>query len=117
MTTEHNRHGAYKLIAFDNALRTIEALRDVVARVRRQDADLARQIVRAASSVAANVAEASQRIGRDRLHLFRVAAGSAEETRAHLQVALAWGYVSRAEIDAAMKLIGRQLRLLAGLTG
>ena len=117
MTTEHNRHGAYKLIAFDNSLRTIEALRDIVARVRRHDADLARQIVRAASSIAANVAEASQRIGKDRLHLFRIAAGSAEETRAHLQVALAWGYVTSAEIDAPMNLLTRQLRLLAGLTG
>jgi len=71
--------------------------------------------VRAASSIAANVAERSHRVGRDRLHLFRVAAGSAEETRAHLRVALAWGYVASGELDGAMKLLERELRLLAGL--
>jgi len=77
MNTKNNRTGAYKLVAFENALGVIEAMKDVVAVVRRHDADLARQIVRAASSIAANVAEASHRVGRDRLHLFRVAAGSA----------------------------------------
>ena len=60
--------------------------------------------------------EGSRRIGKDRLHLFRVAAGSTEETRAHLRVALAWGYVTRAEIEASMKLIDRELALLSGLT-
>ena len=116
MPTENHRPGAHKLIAFENAVRTIEAMRGVVASVRRHDADLARQLVRAASSIAANVAEGSRRIGKDRLHLFRIAAGSAEETRAHLRVALAWGYVTRAEIEASMKLIDRELGLLSGPT-
>ena len=116
MATENNRPGAYKLIAFENAVRTIEAMKGVVAVVRKHDADLARQLVRAASSIAANVAEGSQRVGKDRLHLFRVAAGSAEETRAHLLVALAWGYVTSPELEAPMKLIDKQLRLLSGLT-
>ena len=60
MPTDNHRPGAHKLIAFDNALKTIEAMKHVVAVVRRHDADLARQLVRAASSVAANVAEASR---------------------------------------------------------
>ena len=116
MATENNRPGAYKLIAFENAMSTIAELRSVVAVVRRHDADLARQLVRAASSIAANVAEASQRVGKDRLHLFRIAAGSAEETRAHLLVAQAWGYLTSAEVEAPMKLIDKELRLLSGLT-
>ena len=116
MNTNTHRPGAHKLIAFEVALKMIEAIREVVAVVRKHDADLARQIVRAASSVTANVAEASHRVGKDRLHLFRVAAGSAEETRAHLRVALAWGYVTPAEIEAPTKLLDRELRLLSGLT-
>lgn len=116
MNTENNRPGARGLIAFENAVGTIEALKEIVASVRRHDADLARQLVRAASSIAANVAEASQRVGKDRLHLFRVAAGSAEETRAHLRVALAWGYPRNSEVEEPMKRIDRELKLLAGLT-
>ena len=116
MNTANHRPGAHQLIAFENAVTTVEALRHVVVSVRRHDADLARQLVRAASSVAANVAEGSHRVGKDRLHLFRVAAGSAEETRAHLRVALAWGYLTSSELEPSMNLLDRELRLLSGLT-
>jgi hypothetical protein len=50
------------------------------------------------------------------LHFFRIAAGSAEETRVHLRVALAWGWVRAEDIDAPLALIDRELRLLWGLT-
>ena len=69
-----------------------------------------------ASSIAANVGEGSRRVGKDRLHFFRIAAGSAEEARAHLRVALAWGYLRDEQVEAALRLIDRQLRLLWGLT-
>ena len=51
MTTETKRHGEF--LAFEVAIQTIEAMREVVALVRRRDLDLAKQMVRAASSVAA----------------------------------------------------------------
>jgi four helix bundle protein len=76
----------------------------------------ANQIVDAASSIAANLEEGNRRTGRDRLHLFRIAAGSAAETRVHLQVAQAWGWVSPQEIQLALSLVDRELRLLHGLT-
>jgi hypothetical protein len=44
------------------------------------------------------------------------AAESAAETRAHLRVALASGYVECAQIERALDLLDRQLRLLSGLT-
>ena len=116
MTTENERPGVRKLIAFDVALELIGQMRSVVTSVRRQGADLARQVVRSASSIAANVAEGSRRVGRDRTHFFRIAAGSAEETRAHLQVAVAWGYLQPGQVEGAAKLIDRQLSLLWGLT-
>ena len=116
MTTENKRHGAPSLVAFEVAIQIVAALRGVVAVIRKHDADLAKQLVRAASSIAGNVAEGDQRIGRDRAHLFRIASGSTEETRAHLRVAEAWGYVQAAEVQPALKLIDRELRLLWGLT-
>ena len=50
------------------------------------------------------------------MKFFRIAAGSAEELRAHLRVAQAWGYLERAQIEAVLGLIDRQPRLLWGLT-
>jgi hypothetical protein len=46
------------------------------------------------------------------LHLYRIAAGSAEETRTHLRVALAWGWVTKVDIEVPMALIDRQLGML-----
>ena len=44
-------------------------------------------------SVVLNLAEGNRRRGQDRVHLFRVAAGSAAEVQAGLDVAEAWGYL------------------------
>jgi len=84
--------------------------------IRRRDAKLAQQIVDAASSVAANLAEGNRRQGKDRLHFFRIAAGSADETRAHLRVAVAWDWVRHQDIEPAMQCLDRQLALLWRLT-
>ena len=116
MTTETKRPGLDTFQAFEVAIEIIGALRAVVVVIRQYDAELARQVVRAANSIAANVAEGSRRVGKDRLHFFRIAAGSAEETWAHLQVALARGYLESPAVEAASKLIDRQLGLLWGLT-
>ena len=94
----------------------IRSLRSVVALVRKHNGRLADQIERAASSVPSNVAEGNRRQGKDRLHFFRIAAGSADETRTHLQVALAWGWVSERDIEAPLRLVDRELALLWGLT-
>ena len=39
------------------------------------------------------------------MHLFRIAAGSAEETRTHLRVAVAWGWIRQRDIDRSLDLI------------
>jgi four helix bundle protein len=116
MTHETKRPGASQFVAFEVALEVIGSLQAVVSVVRRHDGRLAQQIVASASSVAANLAEGNRRTGRDRLHLFRIAAGSADETRAHLRVALAWGWVSEAQLRPALRLLDRQLALIWGLT-
>ena len=116
MRNETKRTGAQPFVAYDIALEVIANLRRVVDTIRAHDAKLAQQIVASASSVAANVAEGNRRIGRDRLHLFRIAAGSADETRAHLQVAMAWGWLEVEDVAPALKSIDRELGLLWGLT-
>ena len=83
----------------------LAALAETVAQIARRDHDLARQLRRAGSSIALNLAEGRQRAGRDQLHLYRIAAGSAAEVTAALDVALAWRHITpaqRAALDATL---------------
>ena len=47
---------------------------------------IADQVIRSASSVPANLAEGAGRSGRDRLHHYRIAYGSAKEVDTHLRL-------------------------------
>ena len=116
MTTPTKQTGAQPFVAFEISLEVIASLRDLVAVIRTRDLKLAQQIVASASSVAANLAEGNKRVGRDRVHFFRIASGSASETRAHLRVAMAWSWIEPRQVEQAFKLLDRQLALLWGLT-
>lgn len=116
MTTNTKRTGAHPFVAYEVAIDIVESLPGLVARIRRRNAKIADQIVASASSISANILEGNRRHGGDRLHLFRVAAGSADETRAHLRVAVAWGWIQRSDVDRTLALIDRELGLLWGLT-
>jgi len=101
----------------DVAYEAIARLRVVVRTVERSDRDLARQIRRAASSIALNIGEAREREQRDRVHLIRIAHGSASEVRVALQVALAWGFLDLetvAPIDALLDRVGAMCWRLSG---
>src|SRR5688572_14480608 len=91
--------------AYDVALQLIRELAVVVVVVARHDADLVRQLRRAGSSVPLNLREGYRRAGADRKHLWRVAAGSADEVQAALDVAVAWGYLAPAATAAALALV------------
>jgi four helix bundle protein len=78
---------------YDLSLSVIAMLKPVVGSIERRDSDLGRQMRRALASVALNIAEGSYARGRNRLALYNVALGSAKESRACLDVALALGYV------------------------
>ena len=94
----------------------IEALRPIVLRIRRSDRSLADQLTRAASSVALNIAESNYSDpGNRRARLF-TAAGSANETRAALRVAVAWGYCEARQAEAARALVERVVAMLWKLT-
>ena len=75
------------------ALDLVSALRPVLGQLKKSDRALADQLRRAASSVVLNIAEGNRRSGQDRLQFFRIAAGSAAEVRAALEVARAWGHL------------------------
>ena len=116
VTTKTNQTGAPTFVALEVALEAIVSLRGVVALIRKHSPRLAEQVQDAASSVPANVAEGNRREGKDKVRFFRIAAGSADETRTHLRTALAWGWVNEQDIQASMHLLDRELALLWRLT-
>jgi four helix bundle protein len=81
------------LSIYEDMLDVVRALRSQLEAIDKRDADLARQLRRAASSVVLNVAEGSGSFGRMRTARYRTALGSARETLACLRVAEALGYV------------------------
>ncbi len=98
------------------SIELIEALRPMVARIKRCDRSLADQLTRAASSVALNVAEANHSDPGNRKARLFTAAGSASETRAALRVAVAWGYCTRDQAESAHVLVERVIGILWKLT-
>jgi four helix bundle protein len=56
---------------------------------------LADQVIRSASSVPANLSEGHGRIGRDRLHFWKIAYGSAKEVDVHLRLLATAGAIDR----------------------
>ena len=103
-------------VAREVASQVVRSLPEVIAAVGRHDRSLADQLRRAGSSLLLNIAEGNRRVGRDRLHFFRIAAGSAAEVDAVLEVAVGFGYVGDDEVTKARSLLDRQLALLWGLT-
>ena len=101
---------------YEVAVELVAALRAPVAAIAARDPDLARQLRRAATSVPLNISEGNERRGGDRLHHFRIAAGSAAETVAALRVAAAWGYADGAALASALALCDRVKAMLWRLT-
>ena len=97
-------------------LETIEALRTVTAQIERRDRDLGRQLRRAGSSVALNIAEGMYSRGQLRQARYHTALGSAREVLACLETARAWGYIATLDDVRVAKLhriIGTFVRLAA----
>ena len=104
------------LIVQDVALQMIRTLKPLVDQVQRHDRALADQMRRAASSVVLNIAEGARSHGKNEVARFHCAAGSANETRAALKLAVAWQYFDEAQSQAADDQLDRVLALLWGLT-
>ena len=96
-------------------LEVLVMLRPVAAKIARFDGDLVRQMRRAASSVALNLAEGSGSSGGVRTQRYRNALGSARETWACLDVAEANAYVESIDPELRKKL-SRVIATLIKLT-
>src|SRR5687767_1725698 len=103
-------------IAYELSLELIDSLAGIPERIGKHDGDLARQLRRAGSGVPLQIAEGNRRTGKDRLHFFRIASGSANEVRATLQVALRWRYLDAEAAARALSLCDRLLAILWRLT-
>ena len=113
-TTTRRDHQPF--VALEVSLELIRALQDPLRILRQHDAPLATQITRAASSVPLNLAEGRRRAGRDRLHSFRIASGSADEVNVGLRVAEAWDWLDDSQLERPLQLGDRLLALIWGLT-
>lgn len=98
------------------AYQLIRDLHGPLARVRRADAKLHVQLRTAAASIALNIAEGRGRQGKDRLHHWRIAHGSAEEVGAILKVAEAFGDLSPDACSAAEHTLTRLRKMLWRMT-
>ncbi len=106
-------------VAFQALELALDAIRHLVAPladIARRDPDLAQQIRRAAASMALNLGEGRRRQGRDRLHLWRVAAGSADEVVTALRVAVSFQLVNRSAVSPVLERCDRVLAITYTLT-
>jgi four helix bundle protein len=99
-------------LVLELAIQAIQVLRPVVTRIRQSDRELGEQLRDALSSVALNIAEGNQSQGGHRGARFSTAAGSNGEARAALRVAVAWGYVAKADTAAGEDLLDRVAAML-----
>ena len=65
---------------------------------------IADQAIRSASSVPANLSEGHGRLGRDRLHHWRIAYASAKEVDTHLRLLAQAGAIDKNRTDTALDL-------------
>jgi four helix bundle protein len=95
---------ANELIAHSTALRAAGVALTLARQVPAPLRSVAEQVVRAASSVPANLSEGHGRTGRDRLHHWRIAYASSKEVDSHLRLLASVGAVDRQRIDVALDL-------------
>jgi four helix bundle protein len=98
-------------------LELIASLRPMLVHIERRDRDLGRQLRRAASSIALNLAEGMYSRGGNRNVRYHSALGSLRETRACLEVAHAFGYLGA--VDGELwrrmdRITGTLVRLVEG---
>ena len=102
--TMHDTQQSTGFDALDKATAAAAIAISVAMRVPAPLKPIADQVIRSASSVPANIAEGAGRSGRDRLHHWRIAYGSAKEVDIHLRLLIATGAVSSKSAKNAVDL-------------
>ena len=92
------------LIAHSKALEAAGIAISLVLRVPAPLKSLADQVIRSASSVPANLSEGHGRTGRDRMHHWRIAYGSAKEVDTHLRLLVGAGAINATRATTAIRL-------------
>src|SRR5512142_2938647 len=98
-------------------LEFIGIIRPLLTQNERRDRDLGRQLRRASSSVALNLAEGMYSRGELRTARYHTALGSMRESQACLEVAQAFGYVRELDpqfVAQVNRIIGTLVRLVEG---
>ncbi len=90
--------------ALDKAIKAAGIAISLVMRVPAPLKPIADQVIRAASSVPANIAEGAGRSGRDRFHHYRIAYGSAKEVDIHLRLLKGAGSINTSRAEVAIQL-------------
>ena len=103
----HDPSAPQQLVAHTIALEAAGCALQLAAGVPPRLRCLADQLVRAASSVPANLSEGHGRSGRDRMHHYRIAYASAKETDSHLRLLAAARAVEPEGLSAALELFDR----------
>jgi four helix bundle protein len=102
--TMHDKRNGNGLIAHRKALEAAGIAIGLVSLLPAHLRSLADQVVRSASSVAANLAEGQGRSGKDRAYHWRIAYGSALEVDTHLRLLLGAGAVDDKRARTALTL-------------
>ncbi len=102
--TMHDALPNTSLIAHRKALEAAGIAISLVLRVPAPLKTLADQVIRSASSVPANLAEGHGRSGRDRMHHWRIAYGSANEVDTHLRLLVGAGAINGSRAESAINL-------------
>ncbi|MCP4900554.1 MAG: four helix bundle protein [bacterium] len=105
--TMHDSKSSNQLEAYKVALEAAALTLALVRRVPAPFKSLADQLIRAASSVPANLAEGHGRFGRDRYNYWRIAYGSAKEVDVFLHLLVGSGSINSPEADAVIQLFDR----------
>ena len=101
-------------ITYEIAVQLCHAVHAVTPEIKRHDRDLADQAHRAATSVVLNLAEGARLTAGNKKRHDEIAHGSANEVKAALHLAIAWGWIE--EPAPLLELLDRQLALLWRLT-
>jgi len=92
------------LIAHRKAIEAAGIAISLVMRVPAPLKSIADQVIRSASSVPANLSEGHGRSGRDRMHHWRIAYGSAKEVDTHLRLLSGAAAIDTAQATTAIQL-------------